>query len=253
MKLRMGTRGSPLALAQSGQAARRLSELTGAEVETVKIVTSGDRFQGPPDQSGTKGLFVKEIEEALLAGEIDFAVHSAKDLPGALAAGLTIAAYPEREDPRDAIIGKKWSELAPGMKVGTTSPRRRDQLPPGLIVEPLRGNVDTRLRKLAEGRFDAIILAVAGIKRLGLSVDYEPIPPDVMVPAPAQGALALETRSGNEGICAALDHAPTRKAVEAERAFLAEVGGGCSVPLGAHARDGRLTVFWEGRRSVRPL
>lgn len=254
MKLRMGTRGSPLALAQSGWAARELMRLNpGLEVETETIVTSGDRFQGPPDQSGTKGLFVKEIEEALLARRIDFAVHSAKDLPGQLAPGTLIAAYPEREDPRDALIGCRWADLKPGMRVGTTSPRRRDQLPAGVVAVPLRGNVDTRLRKLKEGEFDAILLAVAGLKRLGLAVDYEPVPADVMLPAPGQGALALQTREGDAAIVASLDHAPTRRAVEAERRFLAEVGGGCSVPLGAYAAGDALTVFWEGKRSVRPL
>jgi hydroxymethylbilane synthase len=274
--LKMGTRGSALALAQSGWVARELSRLNpGLSVETVKITTSGDRFSIESPQAakklmpeGTKGLFVKEIEEALLGGAVDFAVHSGKDLPAALAAGLEIAAYPRREDCRDVYIGREgvpWSKLGPGHRVGTSSLRRGVQLlaaKPGVCVIALRGNVDTRLRKLKEGACDGIIIALAGLRRLGRAdVPHEPIPTEVMLPAPAQGALAVEARSDRRdviSVLARLDHEATRREAECERAFLAEIGGGCSTPLGALAcwREGLLSmaVFWsdpEGRRPVR--
>lgn len=259
--LRMGTRGSPLALAQSSQAARALEALhPGLTVETVVIKTSGDLFGAPPPAQakllpqGAKGLWVKEIEVALLDGSIDFACHSAKDLPAALAAGLSIAAYPEREDARDCLLarpGLTWSGLKAGMKVGTSSLRRQllaAEAVPGLVFEPLRGNVDTRLRKLSEGAFDAMILAVAGLKRLGKgNVSHEPLNEMIMIPSPAQGALGLEVRSNRKDISAlvgALDHASTRLCVETEREFLAAVHGGCGSPVAAFARiDGKGLSF----------
>lgn len=257
----MGTRGSALALAQSGQAAENLKKLhPGLEVETVVIKTSGDLFgQVPPREAralaqGVKGLFVKEIEEALSAGKVDFAVHSAKDLPADLAPGLEIAAYPEREDPRDCLIGAgglTWAALKAGQRAATSSLRRRVQLSmakPGVELLPMRGNVDTRLRKLKEGACDALVLAMAGVKRLGLKVAAEPIPAQVMVPSPAQGALALEVRADKAEVrrlVAALDHAATRAEVEVERLFLKAAGGGCSTPVGALARAlGRGARFW---------
>ncbi len=250
--LRMGTRGSALALAQSGQAARALEALhPGLTVETVVVKTSGDLFGAPSPEAakalpqGAKGLWVKEIEQALLDGSIDFAVHSAKDLPALLAPGLTVAAYPEREDPRDALVarpGLTWAALAPGMRVATSSLRRRLMIAaakPGVVNVPLRGNVDTRLRKLKDGEFDAMVVAVAGLRRLGRSEAHEPLDPSVMLPSPAQGALALETRSDRGDAIAlvgALDHPPTRLCAEFERAFLGAVGGGCGAPVAAHAR-----------------
>jgi hydroxymethylbilane synthase len=251
--LKMGTRGSPLAVAQSGQAARALEALhPGLTVETVVIKTSGDLFGAPPPEiaktlpQGAKGLWVKEIEEALLDARIDFAVHSGKDLPALLAGGLSIAAYPEREDPRDALVarpGLTWAGLKAGMKVATSSLRRQLLLAAvktDLKLLSLRGNVDTRLRKLADGEFDAMVIAVAGLKRLGKgSIPHEPLDPAVMLPAPAQGALALEIRSDRREIAAlvgTLDHAPTRRCVEFERDFLGAVGGGCGAPVAAYAR-----------------
>ncbi len=249
----MGTRGSALALAQSGQAARALEALhPGLKVETVVIKTSGDLFGAPPPQEakllpqGAKGLWVKEIEQALLDGTIDFAAHSGKDLPALLAGGLIIAAYPKRADPRDALVareGLSWDGLKAGMKVATSSLRRALMIAaakPEVAVVPLRGNVDTRLRKLAEGQFDAMVIAEAGLGRLGRGeVARERLDPSVMLPAPAQGALALETRGDRKDIRAmvgALDDAATRLCVEFERMFLAEVGGGCGAPVAAHAR-----------------
>jgi hydroxymethylbilane synthase len=212
---------------------------------------------------GGKGLFTKEIEDALLARQVDLAVHSLKDLPTAIPAGLQITAIPEREDPRDAIVGRRLAELSEGAKVGTSSLRRSAQLRrmrPDLQVESVRGNVDTRLRKLDEGQYAAIILAAAGLNRLGWSSRIaEALEPEVMCPAVGQGALAVETRLG-ENACQALDHAATRAAVTAERAVLAALGGGCLTPIGAHARvnGGRLQLMaivlsTDGAESVRDL
>lgn len=261
--LKMGTRGSALARAQSGQVAAELERLhPGLTVETVVITTSGDRFGAPPPEQakalpqGAKGLWVKEIEEALLAGSIDFAVHSAKDLPAAGTAGLHIAAYPEREDPRDCLVsrpGLGFAALQAGHRVGTSSLRRQLLLAEavkGLAFTALRGNVDTRLRKLAAGECDAMVLAVAGLKRLGKGdVAHEPLDPRAVIPAPAQGALALQAREGpGDGarLCAALDHAATRACVELERAFLAGVGGGCGAPVAAYARPQAGGLLFEG-------
>jgi len=244
----IGSRGSQLALWQARWIQARLAAL-GHESRIEIIHTTGDRITDVPlAKVGTKGLFTKEIEEALLRGDIDVAVHSMKDMPTETPLGLTIAAVPEREDPRDAMIGMRLDELPQGAKVGTSSLRRSAQLlalRPDLEIESIRGNVDTRLRKVEEQRFDAIVLAAAGLRRLGLEQRIaEVLAPEVMCPAVGQGALAVETRSdGGEAheICRRLDHTETRAAVTAERAVLARLGGGCQVPIGAHARiDGNV-------------
>jgi hydroxymethylbilane synthase len=245
--LRIATRASALAVAQSRQVAGALERALGVRAELVEIRTSGDRIQNAPLAAiGGKGLFVKELEEALLAGRADLAVHSAKDLPAGLAPGSVLAAFPERVDPRDALLGAerglRLSDLPRGARVGTGSLRRRAQLlaaRPDLEVVPLRGNVDTRLRKLEQGGLAAIVLACAGLERLGLAerID-ERIDPAVMLPAVAQGALALQARGG-EALAAdlrVLDHGPTRAAVLAERAFLERLAGDCNVPLAGHAQ-----------------
>lgn len=245
-RLRIGTRGSRLALAQSQWVQTALERLhPGLECRLVTIKTSGDKFVDRPLRFiGGKGLFIKEIEEALLAGDIDCAVHSMKDLPADLAPGLLIAAVPEREDPRDLFIARGGSRLADmpsGARVGTSSLRRAAfvrQQRPDLELVDLRGNVDSRLRKLDSAELDAIILAAAGLLRLGISRrDAEPLDPHVFVPAIGQGALAIECGPGEtEAVAAVLGHEPTRIATSAERAFLARVGGSCHTPLGAHAR-----------------
>ena len=238
----IGSRGSKLALWQANYTKDRLAAL-GYECRIDVIQTTGDRFQsGPLKEIGNKGLFTKEIEEALLERRIDLAVHSLKDMPTALPEGLQISATPEREDPRDAIIGARLSELPTGARIGTGSLRRMAQLAaarPDLAIEPVRGNVDTRLRKLDEGQFHAIVLACAGLNRLGWSHRIaEHLPVDIMCPAVGQGALAIETRAdGGEALdaCRKLDHEPTHIAITAERAVLDVLGGGCQVPVGAYA------------------
>jgi hydroxymethylbilane synthase len=238
--LTIASRGSQLALWQARWIAGRLAEMgRPSRIEIVK--TTGDTVSDVPlAKVGTKGLFTKEIEEALLDRRADLAVHSLKDLPTELPAGLALAAAPEREDARDAIVGHKLAGLARGARVGTSSLRRQAELlrlRPDLAVETIRGNVDTRLRKLDEGQFDAIVLAAAGLRRLGCGDRIAEIfEPEIMCPAVGQGALAVETRAGEEDLVAALDHAPTRQAVTAERALLGALGGGCQVPIGAHAR-----------------
>lgn len=248
--LTIGSRGSQLALWQANWVRGRLAAL-GQECRIEIIKTTGDKITDVPlAKVGTKGLFTKEIEEALLDGRIDLAVHSLKDLPTGLPPGLRIAAIPPREDARDALVGARLEELEPGAKVGTSSLRRAAQLRaarPGLVIESVRGNLDTRLRKLDEGRYRAIVLASAGLERLGwASRIAERFPVEVMCPAAGQGALAVETREEGEAvvICARLDDAGTRIAVDAERAVLAGLGGGCQVPIGAHARvaGGRVRV-----------
>lgn len=242
MKLTIGSRGSQLALWQARWVEARLREL-GVETTLEIIKTTGDKITDVPlAKVGSKGLFTKEIEEALLDGRIDLAVHSLKDLPTILPDGLAVAAIPERETPFDALIGSTLSGLAHGARVGTSSLRRSAQLKrlrPDLVLEPVRGNLDTRLRKLDEGQYDAILLAAAGLRRLGWGHRItELLPAEVMCPAVGQGALAIETRTGPNpafDICSQLDHAPTRAAVTAERAVLASLGGGCQVPIGAHA------------------
>ncbi len=245
--LRLGTRGSLLARTQSKWVAEELSRLhPGLEIEEVLIKTTGDKIlDAPLAKIGGKGLFVKEIEEALLEEKIDFAVHSMKDLPAALASGLTVACIPRREDPRDALCtkGPKFAELPKGAKVGTTSLRRKSQLRrlrPDLVIEDLRGNVDTRLLRLDEGKFDAIVLAAAGLSRLSrLSRATEFFGENQMVPAVGQGALAIEARAGDKKILPfleKLEDPATRMTTSAERAFLITLQGGCQVPLAAYAK-----------------
>jgi hydroxymethylbilane synthase len=260
----IGSRGSALALWQANWVLQRL-EAQGERWRTEIIKTTGDRIADVPlAQVGTKGLFTKEIDEALLDGRIDLAVHSLKDLPTELPRGLAIAAIPEREDARDALVGARLAELAPGAKVGTSSLRRVAQMHavrPDLAVESVRGNVDTRLRKLGDGQYDALVMAAAGLRRLGLeSRIAESLPVEVMCPAVGQGALAIATREGGDAArsCARLDDAATRLAVEAERAVLASLGGGCQVPIGAHGRiDGdrldlvALVASPDGARVIR--
>lgn len=237
----IASRGSQLALWQAHWVQQKLGDL-GHETRIEIIKTTGDKITDVPlAKVGTKGLFTKEIEEALLDGRADLAVHSLKDLPTELPRGLVLAAVPAREDPRDAIVGRRLSELPQKAKVGTSSLRRAAQLRqlrPDLEIESIRGNLDTRLRKLDEGRYEAIVLAAAGLKRLGWSDRIaELLPPGVLCSAVGQGALAIETRATGAGhdACAALDHADTRAAVTAERAVLAALGGGCQVPIGAYA------------------
>jgi len=237
----IASRGSQLALWQARWVAAQLSA-AGHQCRIEVIKTTGDKITDVPlAKVGTKGLFTKEIEEALLDGRADLAVHSLKDLPTELPEGLVLAAVPEREDPRDAVVGKKLADLPPGAKVGTSSLRRAAQLlklRPDLQVESIRGNLDTRLRKLDEGQYDAILLAAAGLKRLGWGDRIaEILEPEQMCPAVGQGALAIETRAGFEAV-AMLDHADTHTAVMAERGVLRALGGGCQVPIGAYA-----TVF----------
>jgi hydroxymethylbilane synthase len=244
MTLRLGTRGSALALAQSNQVADALREATGRDVELVEIVTTGDTSSAPVQQLGV-GVFVSALRDALLAGEIDFAVHSYKDLPTAPAAGLHIAAVPQRQDPRDALVasgGRTLAELPPGSRIGTGALRRIAQLHAlGLQLEvvPIRGNVDTRIRKVTDGELDAVVLARAGIARLGRVDEItETLDPMLMLPAPAQGALAIECRVEDQDLIellSVLDHAHTRAAVIAERALLAALEAGCSAPVAAFA------------------
>lgn len=234
----IGSRGSQLALWQSRWVQARLREL-GVESSIRVIQTTGDRVQDVAlSKVGTKGLFTKEIEEALLDGSADLAVHSLKDMPTELPEGLILAAIPVREDPRDALVGSTLQRLAHGARVGTSSLRRAAQLRHlrnDLDVQTIRGNVDTRLRKLDEGQFDAIVLASAGLRRLGWEDRItEYLDASVMCPAAGQGALAIETRTG-ETVVRLLDHAGTRTQITAERALLSAMGGGCQVPIGAYA------------------
>jgi hydroxymethylbilane synthase len=247
----IASRGSQLALWQARWVSAQL-QARGHENRIEIIKTTGDKITGVPlSKVGTKGLFTKEIEEALLDGRADLAVHSLKDLPTELPEGLVLAAVPEREDPRDAVIGKRLDDLAQGARVGTSSLRRAAQLRklrPDLVVESVRGNLDTRLRKLDEGQYDAILLAAAGLKRLGWGDRIaEILPPERMCSAVGQGALAIETRASGPGFDAAreLDHAQSHTAVAAERAVLRKLGGGCQVPIGAHAsvRDGSVRLL----------
>jgi hydroxymethylbilane synthase len=246
--IRLGTRRSALALAQARWVAERLE----GEVALVPIRTAGDERRGPAPQSSDKARFVKEIEDALLAGVIDLAVHSAKDVPGELPDGLHIVGVPERADPRDALCGAgSLRELAEGAVVGTASVRRRSALlalRPDLRIHELRGNVDTRLRRLAGGAFDAIVLARAGLARLGR--EGEGVPLDELVPAPGQGCLALEARAGDEAVAAAaaaLTDPAALGALTAERALVAALGASCHTPVGAYAEPladtMRLTAF----------
>lgn len=240
--LTIGSRGSQLALWQARWIQARLESL-GAECRLEIIHTTGDKITDVAlSKVGTKGLFTKEIEEALLSGAIDLAVHSLKDMPTELPGGLTLSAIPEREDPRDALVGRRLADLPKGAKVGTSSLRRAAQLRairPDLEIENIRGNLDTRLRKLDEGQYDAIMLASAGLRRLGWEKRIsELLEPEVMCPAVGQGALAVETREDGGAaydLSKRLEHTETRIAVTAERAVLASLGGGCQVPIGAYA------------------
>ena len=245
--VRIGTRASALALWQTEWVVDRLRSLhPHVRFEIVEIRTTGDRVRDRPlFQAGSVGLFVKELEAALIDGEIDVAVHSLKDMPSRVTPGLAIAAVPEREDPRDALVsrlGLTIDALPQGARVGTSSRRRAAQLlalRPDLEILDIRGNVDTRLRKAEAEPYDATVLAVAGLVRLGREGRItQVIPPEVMLPPAGQGALAVEIRADDEethALAAALDHRETRQAVTAERAFMARLGGGCHVPIGAYA------------------
>ena len=243
MLVRVGSRGSRLALTQ---AERALSSLRGPglELALVPITTAGDRDRSRPfGEIGSRGVFVKELEDALLDGRIDVAVHSAKDLTATDPEGLAIGAFLRREDPRDALCGA--SELRSGMRIGTASVRRKAQLlalDPTLSIEPLRGNIDTRLRKRSERGLDAIVLAACGLDRLGLKGEIGlRFDPETMLPEAGQGALALQVRAGDERLVQAVDDAETRERVEAEREVVAAVGGGCLAPVAAHHDGTTLT------------
>jgi len=256
MEIRIGTRGSKLALRQTEWVKERLSSLFPEHsFQVVKITTTGDKITDAPlAKIGGKGLFVKEIEEALLRGEIDMAVHSMKDLPVQLPPGLKIGAITQREDPRDVLISKRGGlgDLPPGSVIGTSSLRRRVQLlmiNPRWQIRPLRGNLDTRLRKLRTEELSAIIVAAAGLIRLHLEGEAtEYIPPEVILPAVGQGALGVEIRQGDklEEIVSALHHPFTALAVRAERAFLAKLEGGCQVPIAAYGKVEGEKVILQG-------
>jgi hydroxymethylbilane synthase len=260
MLIRLGSRGSRLALTQAELVADALREASAdADVAIVPITTAGDRDRSKPfGEIGARGVFVKEIEEALLAGRIDVAVHSAKDMTSTDTDGLSLGAYLPREDARDALCGA--DRLRPGMRIGTASVRRRAQLlalEPELSVEPLRGNVDTRLRKRGERGLDAIVLAAAGLERLGLAGEIgHRFAPEELLPEAGQGAVALQVRAGEEHLVSALDDAPTRDRVWAERACVFHIGGGCLAPVAAHHDGTILTALladedgaWIERRS----
>jgi len=245
--LRAATRGSRLARLQTDLVA----ELLGIELESVVVDTQGDRQTDVPIwELGGRGVFVKEVQAAVLDGRADFAVHSAKDLPSSTVEGLTIACVPERADARDALVGQRFDALSPGARIGTGSVRRRAQLAwlrPDLTFGGLRGNMETRLSKAAG--FAAIVVAAAALDRLGrMSEVTEVLPVDLMIPQVGQGALAIECRTGDDDTLAALaaiEHGPSRRAVDTERAWLAEIGGGCDLPVGAHATvdpSGRITL-----------
>ena len=244
MTLRIGTRGSRLALAQAREVAEALTA-TGVETELVTITTAGDRGADPAsDPAGVKGLFVTEIVRTLLDGEIDLAVHSAKDLPAGEDEGVVIAAVPERSSALDVLVTRD-GDLPPGARVGTSSIRRQAQVfrwRPDVLVQDLRGNVDTRLRKLQEGEADALIIAAAGLLRLGVVPEHvAPMSLAEMVPAPGQGCLAVQARAWDDATIqtlSALDHAPSRIALETERGLMSRLGGGCALPLGAFAEPG---------------
>ncbi|MEP9387501.1 hydroxymethylbilane synthase [Mesorhizobium sp. KR9-304] len=268
--LRIGTRGSPLALAQAHETRARLMAAHGLPEDAFSvevITTSGDRIQDRPlSEAGGKGLFTKEIEEALLAGRIDIAVHSSKDMPTALPGGLALSAFLPREDPRDAFIGKTANsimELPRGATVGSSSLRRQAlilRMRPDIKVASFRGNVQTRLRKLQEGIADGTILALAGLKRLGLqSIVTDLMPLEKFPTAPGQGAICIESRIGDarvEEMLAAINHAPTAQALACERAFLAALDGSCRTPIAGYAViDGDrlafngLVIAPDGRRA----
>ena len=263
MKLRIGTRRSPLALAQATEVADRL-RATGVEVELVGMTTSGDRNTAVTGRAGLKGMFVAEIVRSLREGDVDLAVHSAKDLPAEDEDDLVLGAVPERASPLDVLVTRE-GQLRSGGIVGTSSLRRQAQVfrwRPDVLLSDLRGNVDTRLRKLAEGGVDAIVLAAAGLMRLGIVPEHAaPMSVSEMIPAPGQGCLAIQARADDAATLEALstlDHGPTRTALLAERSVMRRLGGGCALPLGAFAdvEDGRIrmvaAVFTpEGAREAR--
>jgi hydroxymethylbilane synthase len=245
-------------MTQAGGASESLRQ-AGAEIALVPITTAGDRDRTRPfGEIGARGVFVKELEEALLGGRIDVAVHSAKDMTSTDTAGLVVGAYLPRDDPRDALCGA--GALWPGMRVGTASVRRRAQLlalEPELVVEPLRGNIDTRLQKARERGLDAIVLAACGLDRLdlGAEVGYR-FDPEEVLPEAGQGAIALQVRVGEEAAVVGIDHAETRRRVESERTCVAALGGGCLAPVAAHHDGSALTALvadedgrWLERRS----
>jgi hydroxymethylbilane synthase len=244
--VRLGSRGSRLALVQAELVAGLLREKTGADIAIVPITTTGDRDRTRPfGEIGARGVFVKEIEEALLAGRVDVAVHSAKDMTSTTAEGLSVGAYLVRTEPRDALCGA--GRLASGMRIGTASARRRAQLlalEPTLSIEPLRGNVDTRLRKREERRLDAIVLAAAGLERLGLAreIGYR-FDPEELLPEAGQGAVALQVREGEEHLVEELDDGDTRRRVGAERSCVARIGAGCLAPVAAYHDGVALTAL----------
>jgi hydroxymethylbilane synthase len=256
--IRVGSRGSRLALTQAELASSRL-RAPGVEIALVPITTAGDRDRTKPfGQIGARGVFVKELEEALLANRIDVAVHSAKDMTSSDPEGLAVGAYLERDDPRDALCGA--SEIRPGMRIGTASARRKAQLlalEPTLSIEGLRGNIDTRLRKRSERGLDAIVLAACGLDRLGLADEIGlRFDPEQLLPEAAQGALALQVRADERELVARVDDAETRRRVEAERAVVAAVEGGCLAPVAAHHDGATLTALvaaedgsWVERRT----
>ncbi len=258
MLIRVGSRGSRLALTQA-ELASAYVRAPGIEIALVPITTAGDRDRTKPfGEIGSRGVFVKELEEALLERRIDVAVHSAKDMTTSDPAGLVVGAYLERDDPRDALCGA--SEVRPGMRIGTASARRRSQLlamEPTLSIEPLRGNIDTRLRKRGERGLDAVVLAACGLDRLGLGAEIgHRFDPGELLPEAAQGALALQVRAGEEHLVAAADHGETRRRVEAERTAVATVGGGCLAPVAAYHDGATLVALiaaedgsWIERRS----
>jgi hydroxymethylbilane synthase len=256
--LRLGSRKSPMAIAQSGQVARLIAERTGRRVEIVGVTTLGDVSREQVSQLGGTGVFVSALRDALLRGEVDFAVHSLKDLPTGAAPGIELAAVPARDDPRDALVardGAKLADLPPGARVGTGAPRRAAQialLRADVSCVPIRGNANTRLAKVHDGEVDAVVLAYAGLARIGQAdLVSEVFEPDDMVPAPGQGALAVECQAGDAALAAllaAVDHPATRSAVTAERSLLAALEAGCSAPVGAYAcrLAGTNTLHLEG-------
>ncbi len=243
--LRLGSRRSPMAVAQSGDVARLLTERTGRLVELVGVTTLGDVSRDHLTQIGGTGVFVSALRESLLRREVDFAVHSLKDLPTGAPQGIALAAIPPRDDPRDALVardGAKLADLPAGARVGTGSPRRAAQLAVlrgDITCVPIRGNAGTRLAKVRDGELDAVVLAYAGLARIGhTDLVSEIFEPDSMVPAPGQGALAVECRADDAELTellATIDHQPSRAAVTAERGLLAALEAGCSAPVGGYA------------------
>jgi hydroxymethylbilane synthase len=243
--LRLGSRRSPMAIAQSGDVARLITERTGRRVEIVGVTTHGDVSMAQMSQIGGTGVFVSALRESLLRGEVDFAVHSLKDLPTGTAPGITLAAIPARDDPRDALVGRdggKLADLPPGARIGTGSPRRAAQLSvlrSDVTCVPVRGNANTRLAKVRDGELDAVVLAYAGLARIGQTeLVSEIFETDSMVPAPGQGALAVECRADDAQLVrllATIEHPGVRAAVTAERSLLAALEAGCSAPVGAYA------------------